>query len=121
MRCRTTKRQGLSTYDELHGGRPAELLLDQGIVGVAAAHALWTSNVLDLQVLALDAHHSRSHVVHAHALIASNVHGLPEVGLGEPAGKRQCMHPNEGPTVNRYTRKLIQLQAEGEGTSTSVR
>lgn len=48
------------------GGLPAQLLQDELVVRVAAAHALGAGDVLDALLHALKAHHHLHHAVHAH-------------------------------------------------------
>mmetsp|Transcript_4878 Transcript_4878/g.17699 ORF Transcript_4878/g.17699 Transcript_4878/m.17699 type:complete len:249 (-) Transcript_4878:515-1261(-) len=73
----------LETIGELHRRRPAELFLDELVVGVATAHALRTRNVLDGQLLARELHRHGLHFVHGDHFIGANVHGLGEIALGE--------------------------------------
>ena len=47
---------GLDSIMQRDGGRPAQLLLDHSVVGVAAAHPLWSRYVLDREALALETH-----------------------------------------------------------------
>mmetsp|Transcript_29774 Transcript_29774/g.95758 ORF Transcript_29774/g.95758 Transcript_29774/m.95758 type:complete len:223 (-) Transcript_29774:653-1321(-) len=70
---------------ELDRGVPPELLLDHGVLGVAAAHALGPGDVLDGElVLAIAlARADGHHLVHRHHLVGAEVHGLAAVGLGE--------------------------------------
>ena len=73
------------THLQFHGWRPAKLLPDQRIVRVSASDTFWSRNVLDRQILALNAHHCVCHVIHGYHLITSNVKRLPEVRLGQTA------------------------------------
>lgn len=69
----------VTQYLELHGWGPAKLLLDEGVIRVAPTDPLRTRDVVDGQLPILKAQHDLSHLVHAHHLIASNVHWLAEV------------------------------------------
>mmetsp|Transcript_17233 Transcript_17233/g.50061 ORF Transcript_17233/g.50061 Transcript_17233/m.50061 type:complete len:245 (+) Transcript_17233:449-1183(+) len=55
---------------------PAEHLLDEGVVRVAAAHALGPRDVLDGELLALEGERHRRHVVHGDHLVRADVERL---------------------------------------------
>ena len=69
----------IATCLELHGRGPAKLLLDEGVVGVAPADPLGARDVVDGQLPILEAQDDLGHLVHAHHLVAPNVHRLAEV------------------------------------------
>ena len=79
MRCQARWRR----YLEPHCRSPPELLLDKGVVRVAPADTLWTRDVVDRQLPILKAQHDLNHLVHAHHLVAPNVHRLAEIRLGQ--------------------------------------
>lgn len=64
---------------ELHCRGPAKLLLDKGVVRVAPTDPLRARDVVDGQLPILKAQDNLGHLVHAHHLIASDVHWLTEV------------------------------------------
>jgi hypothetical protein len=71
-------------YLELHGGRPAELLLDEGIIRITPTDSLRARNVVDWEVLVIEAKYNLSHLIHAYHFITSNVDWLTEIRLGQP-------------------------------------
>ena len=78
----------IATCLELHGRGPAKLLLDEGVVGVAPADPLGARDVVDGQLPILEAQDDLGHLVHAHHLVAPDVHRLAEVRLGQPGQNR---------------------------------
>lgn len=54
------------TFGYRYGGRPAQRLLDEGVVAVSSPHALWAGDVLDGQILALETHGDPREFVHRH-------------------------------------------------------
>ena len=73
--------KAMGGYLQLHGWSPAKLLLDERVVGVAATDTLWAGDVVDGQLLVLEAEDYLSHLVHAHHFVASDVHRLTEIRL----------------------------------------
>ena len=68
---------------ERSGRCPAEDLLDESIVGVAAADALRALEVLQREVLACNRHRKLGEVVHGDHLIGPNVEWLVPIGHEE--------------------------------------
>ena len=76
----------LGGYHQPHGWSPAKLLLDECVVRVTATDALGARDVVDGQLLVLEAQDYLSHLVHAHHFVTSDVYRLAEIRLCEPEG-----------------------------------
>lgn len=72
-------------YLQLHGRSPTKLFLDQGVVRVTTTHALRTRNVMDRELLVIEAKHYLRHLIHAHHLVTPDIHGLTKLGFGQSA------------------------------------
>lgn len=68
---------------EVNAGGPAEHLLDEGVVGVAATDTLGAGDVLVLEGLAGELNADVGHLVHADHLVGAKVDGLLEVRVHE--------------------------------------
>lgn len=72
-------------YLQVHGRSPTKLFLDQGVVRVPTAHTLWPRNVMDRELLVIEAKDYLRHLIHAHHLVTPDIHGLTKVGFGQSA------------------------------------
>src|SRR5512146_2822112 len=77
----------LEALHERRGWRPAELLADQPVVGVAAAHAHGTLDVDDVELLARDRDHDAGELVDRHHFLGADVDGPFPAGAQEPRGR----------------------------------
>lgn len=56
----------LQAVIEADGGLPAQLLQDEGIIGISAPHTLRSGNVADWQLLVVELLNHLHHLIHAH-------------------------------------------------------